>query len=118
MALSKDAQNLLVEATRLIGIPGRWIQDDLSSWKREGGKHVSTYCAYGAVEHANATVRANGWDKTQVTMALERTCHALSRRGLVSFNDTDGRTQDEVKQIFCETVKRECTEEAPDGSQS
>ena len=42
MALSKDAQNLLVEATRLIGIPGRWIQDDLSSWKREGGKHVST----------------------------------------------------------------------------
>ena len=118
MALSKDAQNLLVEATRLIGIPGVWIQGKLT-----GDKEQTTYCALGAICKAaelKGPITVNTYLEPtihEVVRAVSKTIQDIDLASHVAaaqialFNDKSTTTQADVREIFCKTVKREVTDD-------
>jgi hypothetical protein len=132
MALSKEEQEILLEATRLIGEPGRWIQGKL--FKTQGDDTSHSYCAIGAVCKASGVTQEalmGGAGKlpmpehltidelhrrlervARVREALLQTLNRFQGSGntIESFNDAWGRTQEQVKEIFCATVKREVEE--------
>jgi len=127
MALSPLGQRILMRATQLIQKPGAWIKHNYF------GSHGSTtvidynrYCSLGAIHRAamdEAKVRDYQEVKGEFVKAQKEAQDALARtiaakygrdRGCAVhvFNDHTETSFQDVKETFCETVKREVTIDA------
>lgn len=111
MALSSKAQEVLLRATQLIGDNTRWIKGHAFAPGPDGPMHG--YCSLGAIELARIELGADRHEYRSVSDALSRTLHNRGdSQGVINYNDHDTTTHEDVKRIFCETVKREITGDA------
>lgn len=112
MALSKVAQDVLARATTLIGQKSRWIKGHDVVLGADGNIN---YCALGAIQLASKElVPTSGLDRLQIIDAVVSAVRTslknrYGRGSIPAFNDDFCTTHDQVKQIFCDTVKRETT---------
>ena len=113
MALSSNAQRVLLRATKLIGNKDCWIKGD--SFRAKDGNMMGSYCAMGALYRASIEAPIEeGFTKSyyEAAAAVMRT---LNNRKpcftIPGFNDAEDTTHDDIKDLFCETVKRECCDD-------
>ena len=113
--LNKKAQEVLLRATQLISDRTRWIKGAGFRSGMEGLMH--NYCALGALVRASRELSAEEYDRNQVESALRKTLYGLNyHRGISvdSYNDNEATTHADVKNLFCETVKREVVDAQTD----
>ena len=115
MAISKEAQNVLVRAAELIGIKENWIQGQGFNTK-DGDRHGS-YCAMGALHRAavelgyacyGASSNASNEAIEAVVRKLNKLCPEAT--SIPQFNDHIA-DHAAIKALFCETVKAEVTDD-------
>lgn len=115
--LSKTAQRLLLRAAKLIGQEHRWIKGQyIKSTHREEDR----FCAIGAVMTAAREMGIERYSSEYMS-AFTEVNDALCKNGRISragfetipaFNDHHDTTYADVKQLFCDTVKQEVTDDS------
>ena len=105
--MNKLAKDVLLRATQLIADKTRWIRYTGFRIGPSGPTHF--YCALGAIELARMELGAHAHTGNVVVDALRQTLRRKGHnRGVAAYNDDDSTTHKDVKEAFCETVKREC----------
>lgn len=113
MAISKQAQKILLKATELISNPERWLK---GGFRAKGVNGEERYCAWGAIKKASGFYDGPLSVETErAYVEVYRTLSVAVRKlhpghTIPSFNDRPKTQHADVKALFCETVKREVTD--------
>ena len=116
MDVEKSAvRSLLVAARGLIERPGRWIQGAFACTHggfgcRPEDLRATGWCAIGALY----AVSDDTWKTGEATQVLESTIpedeldseDSSMKKSLAEFNDTEGRTHDEILALFERAIEK------------
>lgn len=99
------AKNVLIEAINLLETKG-WTQDEFARDINGVGvgslsKSATCYCTIGAINAATSALveRNTGWDeerRADLRLNAKRAVRQVIQGGIAMWNDTEGRTKDEV----------------------
>ena len=104
-------QRVLIRAAKLISIKENWIQG--SSFRTKNGDPYGSYCSLGALyraahEELGVPMQIGGKNRV-VERAYINSLRMLRQRrgkeGIAAFNDAPSTTYDDVKNLFCKTVR-------------